>query len=272
MQEPETSKKNFNITGTCFPRQHYMVNLDTRLAMIKEMVDKGEYFAIHRARQYGKTTTLQALRRYLANEYAVIFISFQDFSQLDFVDEEAFSRAFTEEFIEAVSRTEIPENNSSEDLVRMLNENYGSNTGIFSLRKTFGILRLFFLQVGIPSVLLLDEVDQISNNQVFLDFLGKLRENFLKRTEVMTFQSVIIASVYDIGSLRQKIRPEQEHRKNSPWNISVPFNLDMSFSTTLIQSMLADYEAEHHTGMNAEQISNQLHYSYFAAYNSLNIA
>ena len=34
----------FNITGCCNPQEHYMVNLDHRLAQIKEMVDKGSTF------------------------------------------------------------------------------------------------------------------------------------------------------------------------------------------------------------------------------------
>ena len=54
--------KVFNITADCKPELHYMVNIDSRLKKIKELIDKGEYFAINRARQYGKTTTLRGLR------------------------------------------------------------------------------------------------------------------------------------------------------------------------------------------------------------------
>ena len=32
----------FNITGSCNPQEHYMVNLDSRLAQIKKMVDAGK--------------------------------------------------------------------------------------------------------------------------------------------------------------------------------------------------------------------------------------
>lgn len=53
--------KTFNINGACKPESHYMVNLTSRVEQIKKMVDAGEYFVINRARQYGKTTTLQAL-------------------------------------------------------------------------------------------------------------------------------------------------------------------------------------------------------------------
>ena len=36
--------KEFNITGTCYPESHYMVNLDDRLVQIKQLVDDGKYF------------------------------------------------------------------------------------------------------------------------------------------------------------------------------------------------------------------------------------
>lgn len=56
--------KIFNVTADCKPDKHYMVNIENRLVKMKELVDKGAYFTINRARQYGKTTTLRALNRY----------------------------------------------------------------------------------------------------------------------------------------------------------------------------------------------------------------
>lgn len=52
-------------------------------------------------------------------------------------------------------------------------------------------------------VLMIDDVDHASNNQVFLDFLGMFRDYSLRRDEVTTFQSVILAGVYDIKNLKQ---------------------------------------------------------------------
>ena len=69
--------KKFNITGTCFPNKHYMVDLTSRVAQIKAMVDDGAYFCINRGRQYGKTTTLHALTVGLASDYEVYAISFE---------------------------------------------------------------------------------------------------------------------------------------------------------------------------------------------------
>lgn len=56
--------KIFNVSSDCKPGLHYMVDIGERLKQIKEMIDKGQYFTINRARQYGKTTTLHALERF----------------------------------------------------------------------------------------------------------------------------------------------------------------------------------------------------------------
>ena len=47
-------ERYFNITGCCNSQEHYMVNLDSRLAQIKGMVDRGQYFCINQGRQHGK--------------------------------------------------------------------------------------------------------------------------------------------------------------------------------------------------------------------------
>ena len=70
-------RREFNITGLCVPQKHYMINLNSRLEQMRKMIEKGNYFAVNRARQYGKTTTLTALAIYLRNEYTVIFLDFQ---------------------------------------------------------------------------------------------------------------------------------------------------------------------------------------------------
>ena len=87
-----------------------MVNLEQRLAKIKKQVDAGEYFSINRARQYGKTTLLNALAEYLKQDYTVIQLDFQLLSHEDFSGEAAFSSAFSREVLTAVQEGEwIPE-------------------------------------------------------------------------------------------------------------------------------------------------------------------
>ena len=69
-------KRRFNITGSCNPERHYMIRLDDRIKKIKEKyVDDGSYFVINKGRQYGKTTTLSALERYLKDDFEVLIFS-----------------------------------------------------------------------------------------------------------------------------------------------------------------------------------------------------
>jgi hypothetical protein len=116
-----------------------------------------------------------------------------------------------------------------------------------------------------PVVLIIDEVDQASNQKNFLSFLGMLRDKYLKRKKQPTFQSVILSGVYDIKNLKLKIRQDSEHHYNSPWNIAADFTLDMSFSAEDIAGMLAEYEQDYHTGMNRQEIANTI-YDYTNGY------
>ena len=116
-------------------------------------------------------------------------------------------------------------------------------------------------------VLLIDEVDQASDNRVFLHFLGMLREKYLARkaNEDFTFFSVILAGVYDIKNMKLHMiergyhsTPQGEVKYNSPWNIAANFDIDMSFSASEIESMLSEYETDHRTGMDIPRTASLL--------------
>ena len=48
-----------------------------KLEKITELIDEGKYLTINRARQFGKTTTLELLFTKMSDEYFVIPISFE---------------------------------------------------------------------------------------------------------------------------------------------------------------------------------------------------
>lgn len=106
---------------------------------------------------------------------------------------------------------------------------------------------------------MIDEVDQASGHKVFLDFLGMLRSKYLKRMTRPVFQSVILAGVYDIKNLKQRIRKDEEHRYNSPWNIAADFCVDMSFTVKDIAEMLQDYAADKDIEMEYYKIASEIH-------------
>lgn len=234
-------KKHFNVSGDCQPDLHYMVDISDRLMQIKQMVDEGQYFTINRARQYGKTTTLMALAELLRKEYLVLSLDFQMLSYADFETEQKFVPVFCRELLDCTN-----------DIAALIREKLLliSNHENTTLSELFKVLSEWCALSDKKLVLIIDEVDSATNNQVFLDFLAQLRGYYMKRRTTATFQSVILAGVYDVRNLKNKFVSEEQHKVNSPWNIAADFLVDMSFSKDDIQGMLCQYEADHHTGMN----------------------
>ena len=218
--------KIFNTTAICLPSKHYMVDLTSRIQEIKQLVDDGKYFTINRARQYGKTTTLTALYYALQNEYVVVSISFEGMSKANFSTEQAFVKSFCRKVLqEERIGLELPN-----EVKEQLSEYLARKRYSAMLDELFDTLRLWCSESSKQIILIIDEVDSATNNQVFLDFLAQLRDNYISRDAKGTpaFHSVILAGVTDVKHLKSKIRPEEEGKENSPWNISADFNIDMS--------------------------------------------
>ena len=232
--------KTFNTTGTCRPNEHYMVDITERLEIIRGMVAQGNYFCVNRGRQYGKTTTLAALADFLQNDYCVFFISFEGLD--DFVFKSAST--VSAEFLKILKR-HARVNGSSEAMQSLLKEVVPLGCKEIASTDFTEVIDELCTLSDKPVVVMIDEVDQASNNDGFITFLGVLRNMFLSREMFRTFQSVILAGVYDIKNLKLKIRTEDEHQYNSPWNIAVPFDVDMSLSANGISGMLAEYKADH---------------------------
>jgi len=101
---------------------------------------------------------------------------------------------------------------------------------------------------------------------MFLNFPGILRELYLGRAMgAVTFQRVVLAGVYDIRNLKLKLRPDEEKKYHSPWNIAADFLVDLSLTTEEIASMLREYQADRNTAMDVEQIAQEL-YTYTGGY------
>ncbi len=232
------SMRTFNTAGTCRPNEHYMVDITERLEIIRKMVAKGDYFCINRGRQYGKTTTLEAISNRLSDEYCVFSISFEG------ADDSSFETAATSNanFLKRIKReSRIVEGQIYDYLKSVCPPGLNAIEDVdFS-----EVVEEMCTISSKPIVVLIDEVDQAGNNQGFIKFLGGLRNMYLKRDAHPTFQSIILAGVYDVKNLKLKMRSENDHQYNSPWNIAVPFDVDMSLSAKGIADMLAEYKADH---------------------------
>ena len=255
--------KFFNTAGTCRPNEHYMVDITERLEIIRKMVAKGDYFCINRGRQYGKTTTFEALTEFLKNEYCVFNISFEGMADSCYAEEDnlyaslAYKMAETFEWVKNESLDkEVAE------YITAFTEAHEEKCNEKQLSK---FISTICHRNTKPVVLLIDEVDQAGNYPSFLKLLALLRRMYLKKNVVPTFQSVVLAGVYEIKNLKLKIRPNEEHQYNSPWNIAVPFDTDMSLPADGIAGMLDEYAEEHNIQFDTTAIG-QLIYDYTSGY------
>lgn len=251
--------KEFNVTGVCVPELHYMVDISNKIDSIMKLIEKGKYFTINRPRQYGKTTTLCTLRERLQNsgDYAVIDISFEGFGTDTFKNEAIFIAAVIRQFKRSCSF------NGYADIIEILNEADNINT----LDSFSDFITELLMTWNRNVVLIIDEVDKSSNNELFLSFLGMLRNKYLLRVQKRdyTFHSVILAGVHDVKTLKFKIRPEDERKYNSPWNIAIDFDLDMSFSSKEISTMLEAYNKSNEIKIDTKSISEKI-YHYTSGY------
>ena len=252
-------QKRFCTAGTCIPGKNYMVDISGRIdRIIREYIENGQYFTINRARQYGKTTTLYLLEQKLAEEYLVLSLSFEAADEY-FQSLSSLAEGLVMDIGDCLRRQ-----NTEEELVEEWCAPVSEKFPMRSLgMKISSLCRKSRKKV----VLMIDEVDKSSDNQIFLSFLGLLREKYLRwqQGKDETFQSVILAGVYDVKTLKIKLHPEEETKYNSPWNVAADFVIDMSFTAEDIKTMLEEYEADYNTGMDLPAMS-QLLYDYTSGY------
>lgn len=229
-----------------------MVDISNKIEQIKKLIDNEFYFTINRPRQYGKTTTLNEINNRLKDLYLVINISFEGIGDVVFEDEKSFCNKFLKLIIKDLAFVDKEESNRLENLSREIND----------IEELSEIIAKFVEKAKKEVVLIIDEVDKSSNNQLFLSFLGMLRNKYLGREvgKDFTFKSVILAGVYDVKSLKLKIRNKEEAKYNSPWNIAVDFNVDMSFSPKEIATMLNEYAIENSLSMDIDKLSEEIHF------------
>jgi predicted AAA+ superfamily ATPase len=171
-------EKRFNITGNCFSDRHYMADVSKKLAQTIKMIDFGDYFIINRPRQYGKTTTLYTLTDILQKrgDYFVINTSFEGVGDLFFSEEKRFAQSFVNLLAREIKYHSL-------DLSDWVKE---KKAGIDDLDDLSDVITELVEKMGKKCVLMIDEVDKSSNNQLFVSFLAMLRNKYLSRTKAKT--------------------------------------------------------------------------------------
>lgn len=228
-------------------------------------------FCDQQGRQFGKTTTLNALEQYLKDDYIVLALDFQEVSTGDFENEVLFSQTLADKLATAFCYVKAEDQEQLKGMLLDFKKD-SPNGGLSGL---FECISSMCENSSRPVVLMIDEVDSASNNQVFIDFLAQLRAYYLKRDKMAIFHSVILAGVRmkNIHFSSSKFvqghkfasNSLYEHQHNSPWNIAADYKIDMNFSTAQIVGMLKEYEEDHHTGMDLQAVAEEI-YAYTSGY------
>jgi hypothetical protein len=246
--------KKFNTTGVCIPEKHYMADVIKKITEIEKMVAEGKYFTINKPRQSGKTTILYLLKKHLEKkEYRVISITFEDFDQDIFSSINTFSKEF---LLTIRDRFEF---SGDYKFVKLIEEKVDTVNNFKDLSR---FITTMIRKSNKDIVLMIDEVDKSSNNQIFLDFLGMLRSKYLfeQQNQDLTFKSVILAGVHDVKNLKLKLGSDEEHKYNSPWNIASEFKVDFELEVDQIASMLKEYQEDRNIDLNLDYFAEKIHY------------
>jgi len=246
-------EREFNVTGICNPKMHYMAETSRKINQIIELVEKEVYFTINRPRQYGKSTSLTLLQRRLEKDYLVLRFSLESVGKESYESVKKFSQLLYRLLYLRLKKAKKLE------MLPVLEE--------IKKIEDFDELNWFITDFCEASdkeiILMIDEVDDGTNNDVFLRFLSVLRDKYNERNAegIPTFKSVILAGVHDVKNIHYKVTGREEFRKNSPWNIATNFTIDMSFSVMEIRSLLEDYLSEHpKIEMDVNFIAEKIHY------------
>ena len=198
-------EKYFNIAGPCFPNEHYMLPALERLPGIMRIVERRGYFALHAARQSGKTTALKALVREINAKGAMRAFYFT---------------------VESVQRFHDPKDGiplivkrMRADLVRdsALKEFAASDEA--KEADVRGFLAGAAAASEKPLAIFFDEVDSLSDDTL-ITFLRQLRDGYITRDTTPFPASIALVGMRDIRDYKARVRPHSQTIGDaSPFNI-----------------------------------------------------
>ena len=229
-------EKFFNTAGPCNPARHYMLPATARLPEVMRLVDREQYFAIHAARQSGKTTLLQGL--------------------VDDIDAagERMALYFT---VESVQAYPDPHDGIAKIVERMRTDLLGHpvfgeiarNPASAPDAPADGFLgvKLFLSMLARkaekPLVVFFDEVDGLMEGTA-VTFLRELRDGYITRNKIPFPSSVAIVGMMDIRDMKARVRPHSETLgSKSPFNVIAKDFTLRNFTADEVASLYAQHTA-----------------------------
>ena len=207
-------EKFFNIAGPCNPEKHYMIPAVERLPQVMRLIDREQYFAVHAARQSGKTTLLQALVDDINAKDERIALYFTVESVQAYPDPHDGIFKIVERM-----RSDLLSHPIFSELVR---DPSSPIPKLLPQPPDLGVkqfLSLLSQKADKPLVVFFDEVDGLTEGTA-VTFLRELRDGYITRNKIPFPVSVAIVGMMDIRDMKAKVRPEVNTMgSKSPFNV-----------------------------------------------------
>ena len=224
----------FNIAGPCNKKQHYMVEASTRLQGVEQLIEFGQYFVIHAARQSGKTTYLKDLAQRIREEgkYYVLYCTLEGLQGI--IDPEKGIPEIVRTIKSVLRFSDIPhkeqfaESADYENFTRVLNTE----------------LSLFCMLLDKPLIILFDEADCLSEGTL-ITFLRQLRAGYNDRCTIPFVHSMALVGMRNIRDYKAQVRPENQSLGSaSPFNIVAEALTLKNFTREEITSLYQQHTEE----------------------------
>ena len=130
---------------------------------------------------------------------------------------------------------------------------YGKTTTLMllwsRLKEKYVVINISFEGMG---------MDAFGSEDAFVRrFCGRVEKN-LRLSGYSEAKQNIWKCTAGTENLKLKLRPDEERKYNSPWNIAVDFPIDMSLSVPEISSMIREYEEEQEFTIDAEDVACEI--------------
>lgn len=227
-------RRRFNTTGSCNPKQHYMLPAEARLPGARALAEEGLYFVVHAPRQSGKTTSLKALAEALSqagNRLAVRVscecgqVAEDDYGAaedivLDSIRDAAEDRGYPEQWLPpAVWPQAAPG------------------------RRVYRGLQAWAQRCPVPVVLLFDEIDALYGSSL-MTMLRQLRNGFESRPEDFP-ASVAVCGLRDVRDYKTASGGDGGRLGGaSPFNVAVKSLRLGDFSADDVATLYGQHTAD----------------------------
>ena len=230
-------EKFFNTAGPCNPAEHYMLPATERLPEVARLVARRQYFAIHAARQSGKTTLLQGLVRDINASGERIALYFTVESVQAYPDPHDGIVKIVERM-----RTDLLGHAIFGEIAR--NPASAPDAPADGLIGVKLFLSMLARRAGKPLAVFFDEVDGLTEGTA-VTFLRELRDGYITRDTIPFPSSVAIVGMMDIRDMKAKVRPHSDTLgSKSPFNvIAEDFKL-RNFNEDEVRELYAQHTAE----------------------------